>query len=205
MEKLFYWPVSPVRITQHFGENKACVDIATGTKTITCDGLNPPPGYKSVYSQMKGHNALDLEARRWQPVYAAREGFVREVETEPSRGLGVGIEHDFGPLGRYKTRYWHLIALNVHYGDYVSTGELIGYADSTGFSSGDHLHFEVKKLNTDGSNADQDNGYFGATDPLPRMFANAAYKANLMRQLIEVLTVYIDALSDRMRSIKTSA
>lgn len=203
MDRLFYWPVSPVRITQHFGENKACVDTATGTQTITCDGLNPPEGYKSVYSMMDGHNALDLEAKRWQPVYAAREGFVREVETEPSRGLGVGIEHDFGPQGRWKTRYWHLIALDVHYGDYVYTGQLIGYADSTGYSSGDHLHFEVKPLHPDGSNAQPENGFFGACDPLPLMFDEYARDVSLLRQAIERIAAALESLIDRMRSVQT--
>lgn len=99
--KLFYRPVSPWRITQYFGENKTCVDNASGTKTISCDGLNPPEGYRSAYSQMKGHNALDLQAYRWQPVYAAREGVVRRDYPRLWR------------TGNFKTRYWHFISLQV--------------------------------------------------------------------------------------------
>jgi murein DD-endopeptidase MepM/ murein hydrolase activator NlpD len=203
MEKLFYWPVTRRGINQYFGENKACIDLASGTKTIACDGLNPPAGYKSVYSMMKGHNALDLYAERWQPVYAAREGFVREVETETSRGLGIGIEHDFGAKGRWKTRYWHLVALDAHYGDYVYTGQLIGYADSTGYSNGDHLHFEVKPLNSDGTNAQQNNGYFGAIDPLPLMFDDLARDVNTSRKMIESIAAWLDAFTDRLRAVRT--
>lgn len=205
MARLFYQPVSPWIVTQRFGANQVCIDNATGKQIIACDGLNPPPGFKSVYSMMKGHNALDLMAKRWQPVYAAREGVVSEVETEPSRGLGVAITHDFGAQGRFKTRYWHFIALDVHMGDQVSTGQLIGYADSTGYSTGDHLHFEVKPLNPDGSNMFADNGFFGAVDPTPYMIDGFALKASLMRQAIELLSRYLDALTDKLRTLKTSA
>lgn len=200
--RLFYWPVVSKLISQNFGENRSCIHNTTGT-VITCDGLHPPEGYRSVYSQMKGHNGLDLPVPRWTPVYAAREGVVREVETEPSRGLGVGIEHDFGSQGRYKTRYWHFIALDVHYGDYVYTGQLIGYADSTGYSSGDHLHFEVKRLNADGSNANQDNGYFGGEDPLPLMFDDYARDVNTLRMSIEAVASWLEKWIDRMRAVRT--
>jgi len=203
MPRLFYRPVSPWVVTQRFGANQTCVDNATGTKTIACDGINPPPGYRSAYSMMKGHNALDLRAARWQPVYAAREGAVTEVETEPSRGLGVGITHDFGPLGRWKTRYWHFIALDVHVGERVSTGQLIGYADSTGYSTADHLHFEVKPLNADGSNSQQDNGFFGAVDPTPFMYDDFARDVDVLRSAIEKAAALLQAIIDRMRTVKT--
>lgn len=201
--RLFYRPVSPWNVTQPFGANQTCVDNATSSKTIACDGHNPPPGYRSAYSQMKGHNALDLSAKRWQPVYAAREGYVTEVETEPSRGLGVGISHHFVGIGDFKTRYWHFIALDVNVGDRVSTGQLIGYADSTGYSTGDHLHFEVKPLNPDGTNKYQDNGYFGAVDPTPYMFDDFARDIDVLRSAIERITEWVAQNIDRLRAIKT--
>lgn len=201
--KLFYWPVNPVRLNQGFGENKGCIDNATNSKVISCDGLNPPEGYRSVYSTMKGHNGLDLMAVRWQPVYAAREGVVREVETEPARGLGAGIDHDFGAQGRWKTRYWHLCAIDVHIGDKVYTGQLIGYADNTGYSAGDHLHFEVKPLSADGSNMYPDNGFYGGVDPWPLMFDDFARNINVLRMTIETLASMVEKLIDRMRATKT--
>lgn len=201
--KFLYQPIKPWIINQRFGENKACVDIATGKQTIFCDGLNPPAGYKSVYSSMKGHNGLDLNAYRWQPVYCAQDGRVDEVSTELERGLGVGVR-TLGPDGKwYRHRYWHLIALDVESGDELKTGNLIGYADSTGFSSGDHLHFELKEVDRDGRVLNQDNGYFGAIDPLPfmeTMFAldikGIVAKIKLIR---EKLALVFDALSDKLR------
>lgn len=199
MRKLFYRPVRHKAINQSFGENRACVDIATGKHTITCDGLNPPKGYKSVYSQMKGHNGIDYFAPRWEPIYASREGVVVEVETEVERGLGVGILH--GPYDGeyYKTRYWHLIAMDVHIGDKVHTGSLIGYADSTGYSSGDHLHFELKKTDSRGNTLNNNNGYFGGIDPLPLMFDDCAVDINLARKAIELAAQAVDKLADKLR------
>lgn len=54
-------------------------------------------------------------------------------------GNYVLISHD----GTYSTRYAHLSSVSVSVGDYVSQGQTIGYIGSTGWSTGDHLHFEV--------------------------------------------------------------
>ena len=40
--------------------------------------------------------------------------------------------------------YAHLASVNVSVGDYVSQGQVVGYIGCTGFSTGDHLHFEVR-------------------------------------------------------------
>lgn len=223
MPKYFYHPLKINRINQSFGQNLACVDNATGTKTIYCDGHNPPKGYRSVYSQMLGHNGIDYFATRWTQVYASREGTVIEVETEEARGLGIGILHEFkiDPYTReeltkeqvrarekagldvetvyYKTRYWHLIAMDVHIGDKVWTGSLIGYADNTGYSSGDHLHFEIKRTDRRGNTLDNNNGYFGAVDPLPLMFDDCAVDINLARKAIELAAQAVDKLADKLR------
>lgn len=46
----------------------------------------------------------------------------------------------------------------------IKPGELIAYADSTGASSGNHVHDGTKWSNPDGSGIHQDNGYYGAFD-----------------------------------------
>src|SRR3990167_3510101 len=91
-EHFLFQPVSPFYINQCFGEDRACVSNADNKTVIskkteeTC-----PVGYRSLYTQTKGHNGLDLRAFRWQPVYASHDGIVTEVQTEVERGLGVGI------------------------------------------------------------------------------------------------------------------
>lgn len=201
--KFLYQPIKPWIINQRFGENKACVDLTTGKQTIFCDGLNPPAGYKSVYSNMKGHNGVDLDAKRWQPVYCAQAGRVDEVCTEIERGLGVGVR-TLAPDGKwYRHRYWHLIALDVESGDELLTGDLIGYADSTGFSSGDHLHFELKEVDKDGRVLNQNNGYFGAIDPLPFMETMFALDIKgivaQIKTIREKVALIFDYLADKLR------
>lgn len=167
---------------------------------------------------MRGHNGLDYHALRWTQIYAAREGEVVEVETEQERGLGIGILHKFyvdtatgqeltvsqaksrpHKVVYYKTRYWHLIAMDVHIGDRVWTGSLIGYADSTGYSSGDHLHFEVKETDSRGNTINNNNGFFGAVDPLPLMYDDFARDVNLLRLSLEKAASMLDAISDKLR------
>lgn len=55
-------------------------------------------------------------------------------------GNYVIISHD----GTYSTLYGHLTSACVNVGDYVSQGQTIGYIGSTGWSTGAHLHFEVR-------------------------------------------------------------
>ena len=209
--KFLFQPVKPFTVFQGFGENQACIDIATGKKVIACNGLNPPTGYKSVYSQMKGHSGLDVFAKRWQPCYASQDGIVEEVVTEEARGLGLGIiTHDMYPCKEtgldehFKVRYWHFIAMNVEKGDLVKVGDLIGYCDSTGYSSGDHLHFELKPVRKNSKgvwyNILQDNGFFGAIDPTPYMEDIFALEfAGLWRQVKELVAKFADFFSDKMR------
>lgn len=55
-------------------------------------------------------------------------------------GNYVVISHD----GTYSTLYGHLATAYVSVGDYVQQGQAIGAIGCTGFSTGDHLHFEVR-------------------------------------------------------------
>ena len=55
-------------------------------------------------------------------------------------GNYVLILHD----STYSTMYAHLSSVSVSVGDYVSQGQVIGYIGNTGFSTGAHLHFEVR-------------------------------------------------------------
>ena len=174
--KFLFQPVKPFIKTQNFGEDKACVSL-DGTKYVyketnqTC-----PVGFKSVYSKMKGHNGIDLVAKRWQKAYAMQDGEVVEVSTDETRGLGVSILtkdkyycQETGTTTHFVYRMWHFIGNNVHVGDKVIVGTMVGYCDSTGYSTGDHLHIELKPVTVSVKNGKrtitnvlQDNGFFGA-------------------------------------------
>lgn len=68
--------------------------------------------------------------------------FAKDYSCGCGGGYGnyVIISHD----GTYSTLYGHLSSACVSVGDYVSQGQTIGYIGSTGWSTGAHLHFEVR-------------------------------------------------------------
>lgn len=189
--KHFFRPISPWSISQRFGENRACVDIATGTKFITCDGNNPPPGYKSVYKD-GGHSGIDIPAKRWTRVYASYDGVVHGKETNEMRGLGIAIFHKID--GRfYITKYWHLAAMDVDVGEEVKMGDFIGYADNTGWSSGDHLHFEIGTCTQYGTD-------YTPVDPISLMHPVFALDARaIMGRIREQIAVITDKIADYLR------
>lgn len=138
--KYLFQPVKPFVINQHFAENKACISTDGSRIVISCDGSNPPKGFKSLYGE-KGHTGIDLKCAHGQEVYAAQAGVVYDIDTDPITGLDVRIEHDVNGF-KFRTIYEHLLGHQVKKGDKVRTGQLIGWGDNTGRSSGDHLHFE---------------------------------------------------------------
>lgn len=191
MNKFLYQPVKPFIINQHFGENLSCVDIATNSKVITCDGLKPPAGYRSLYGP-RGHLALDLATGHGQPVYCACEGKVMTIDTNPRSGLDVRVVSQFqGKI--YRHIYEHLLGYQPKIGDTIKTGDLIGWADNTGYSSGDHLHFQVEEW--------KDNGWV-AIDPLPIMFETFALQVDVVRRLKEIVAILAERLADMMRKTK---
>ena len=86
------------------------------------------------------HMGQDFSGRRGQPIRAAAPGRVVRAGWWSGYGKAVVIDHGRG----LATRYGHLSAFDVRPGDRVARGELIGRMGSTGRSTGNHLHFEVR-------------------------------------------------------------
>jgi murein DD-endopeptidase MepM/ murein hydrolase activator NlpD len=87
-----------------------------------------------------GHAGLDIAAAMYDPLYAAAAGTVSFAGSSGGYGNLVVIDHSDG----WQSWYGHLSLLYVTAGQEVSQGEPIGAAGSTGFSSGPHLHFELR-------------------------------------------------------------
>lgn len=192
MSKPFYQPLKPFLINQRFGENKACVSTDGTNKYITCDGLNPPTGYKSLYDG-RGHLGLDLRAYRGQEVYCAQDGVVVAIDTNPKTGLDVKVEHLVNGE-QYRTIYEHLLGYQPQVKDELSAGELIGWANNTGYSSNDHLHWQVEKLI---------NGVWVPVDPLPiteNIFAKDILAVqNKLQWVKEQVALFAERLADHLR------
>jgi len=86
------------------------------------------------------HAGIDLSASYGTPIYATADGTIDRAEWFGGYGNMVEIDHGKG----IATRYGHMSRIAAHSGEHVRRGELIGYVGSTGRSTGNHLHYEVR-------------------------------------------------------------
>ena len=63
--------------------------------------------------------------------------------------------------------YLHNLRTNIYDGQKIRPGDIMSFGDSTGFSTGDHVHFHLKEIDDNGHTKNRDNGYGGAIDPTP--------------------------------------
>lgn len=120
---IFAWPLSQsFTITSPFGYRK---DPFTGEVTY--------------------HSGTDITAPAGTPILAAADSTVTVTNgTDPwggSYGYYVKLNHG----GGMETLYAHCSAIAVTTGQRVRQGEVIGYVGTTGSSTGNHLHFEVRE------------------------------------------------------------
>jgi murein DD-endopeptidase MepM/ murein hydrolase activator NlpD len=96
---------------------------------------------KSPYSgRVKMHEGIDIGARRGGRVVAPADGLVVQAEKRPGFGRFVQIDHGYG----VETIYAHNTSLKVKAGDRVKRGTVIATVGSTGYSTGPHVHYEVR-------------------------------------------------------------
>jgi len=141
-----YRPIKNNVVSQGFGENKL-------------------PIYKQ--SGMLGHNGIDLPCPNGTEIrfeVGDCRGKVYQKYLDIAGGLGLDVitqDKD----GIFKHRYWHLRDYAVEVGQIVESGDLLGYADNTGRSTGSHLHWGLKPQiidkNGNYKNKYPDNGYAG--------------------------------------------
>ncbi len=86
------------------------------------------------------HRGLDIGAAYGAPVEAVKDGVVVGAEYLGSYGNMILIDH----LDGLQTVYAHLSGFNVDVGQEVLQGEVIGWVGMTGYTTGPHLHFEVR-------------------------------------------------------------
>jgi len=86
------------------------------------------------------HEGIDIPAGRGVPILAVSNGRVIYSKFIDNLGNTVCIEH----RGNIFTRYAHASQLVVKEGEIVKKGQLIAYVGSTGNSTGNHLHFEIR-------------------------------------------------------------
>nr|WP_317325121.1 peptidoglycan DD-metalloendopeptidase family protein [uncultured Flavonifractor sp.] len=113
--------------------------------------LWPLPGYYRLTSQFgyrihpitgkaHSHTGIDVPAPGGTPILAAKSGQVVTSAKHYSYGNYVVIDHGNGN----STLYAHMRSRAVSEGQMVKQGQVIGYVGTTGSSTGNHLHLEVR-------------------------------------------------------------
>ena len=123
--------------------------VTSSTSYITGSGqfIWPVPGYRNCSRWYGGsHKGVDICAAAGTPIYASAGGTVTKAGyNKAGAGTGYGYSIIISHGSGYTTVYAHCLSLAVHSGQTVKQGQLIGYVGSTGRSSGNHCHFEIRR------------------------------------------------------------
>lgn len=111
--------------------------LPVGKGWITCKFGGSDPNNKP-------HYALDVAISAGTPIYATNDGTVLISGYHDSYGYYILLDHGNGMASLYA----HCSALLVSKGQTVAKGQTIGRVGTTGFSKGNHLHFEIRKNGT---------------------------------------------------------
>lgn len=115
----------------------ARLDWPTTSRRITATFHDQTYPYRNLFE----HSGVDFGVKEGTPVKAAEAGYVAQVGIGTKwYGNYIMIIHN----NNLSTLYAHLSSVNVKADEYVGQGQLIGLSGNTGFSSGPHLHFEVR-------------------------------------------------------------
>jgi murein DD-endopeptidase MepM/ murein hydrolase activator NlpD len=104
--------------------------------------ITSPFGWRinPVTHQHSGHTGIDIGVPYGTPIAAADGGTVIFAGWNVAYGNMTVIDHG----GDFSTMYAHQSKQLVRVGDHVTQGEIIGYIGTTGWSTGPHLHFEIR-------------------------------------------------------------
>lgn len=94
-----------------------------------------------ITGKQENHNGIDMAANAGEPIYAAASGTVIDSRYSSSWGNVIQIDHGGGIV----TLYAHCTTRLVSNGQVVSAGDKIATVGTTGWSTGNHLHFTVYK------------------------------------------------------------
>lgn len=157
---LFRGPVDPTEITSGYG-----------------------PRMHPIFETLRRHNGVDISGNLGDPIRAIEAGVV--VMAEMRNGYGNTIVIDHG--AKLASVYAHQSRFEVGVGDVVARGELIGRIGSTGWSTGPHLHLEIR---LDGK----------PIDPAGRLLLNEPLDCELLATSVHPVDVAIRAEREDCRA-----
>lgn len=90
--------------------------------------------------QGRMHEGVDIPRDKGTPIHSVDAGVVVRAEWFFNYGKTIDIEHRPG----FVTRYAHCSSMDVHVGQRVQKGQIVGLVGDTGRATCNHLHFEVR-------------------------------------------------------------
>lgn len=140
--------------------------------------------------QKQFHKGVDIRCKGDELLATEDNGKVVNVNQNVNTGGGksVTIEYNRPDGSKYQTTYMHLSDINVKIGDTVNAGQKIGVSGNTGTrTTGEHLHFGVKLVSTDGTARDIDPAAY-----LAEIAAKGNIKITAMHNGENILAQYAD-------------
>lgn len=93
-----------------------------------------------VYPRVEFHSGMDLAAPSGTEIQPVAKGTVIYSGWIDEYGYTVRIDHGNG----YESLYAHMSGVNCYVGEEVTVDDTIGYVGTTGYSTGNHLHLEIR-------------------------------------------------------------
>lgn len=128
-----------LREKQQIIEMQESISASTPSIWPTSGDVSSPYGLRWGGSDF--HPGMDIANDVGTPIVATADGVVTTAGYN-SGGYGNMVDIDHG--NGYTTRYGHMSSVVVSAGQTVKRGQIIGYMGSTGFSTGPHLHYEIR-------------------------------------------------------------
>lgn len=136
------------RAWRHLDTGMAATSAVAVPSRKPIDAMQLSSGYgmrvHPVTGRLARHNGIDIPAPHGTPIYATADGIIGRAQRLGGYGLYVEVEHG----NNIQTRYGHMSSFIVAAGQRVKKGEILGYVGSTGRSTGNHLHYEVRIAGT---------------------------------------------------------
>ncbi|MDQ0470679.1 M23 family metallopeptidase [Labrys wisconsinensis] len=113
-------------------------------KPLEAGVITSPFGYRRhpIFGVGRMHTGVDIADKLGTPIRATGDGMVVKITTTGGYGRHVEVQHANG----YVTTYSHMggFGPGIVVGKRVKMGQIVGYIGMTGFSTGPHVHYEVK-------------------------------------------------------------
>lgn len=121
--------------------------VVTGGFLMPVTGrISSPYGWRThpVFKSRKFHTGMDIAAAMGTPIKASNAGKVIYSGWYGGYGKVVIIDHGSCTGAPTTSLYAHMSRQKVTVGESVTRGQIVGYVGTTGYSTGPHLHFEIR-------------------------------------------------------------